>query len=651
MPSAKPSAAAHYRPDIDGLRAVAVVLVLLHHVGVWAVTGGYVGVDVFFVISGYLIGALILRELEAGRFSFARFYERRFRRIIPAMIVMLSVTTFTAWWFFSPLELRSYAASALGAVYSVSNIVLLHQTGYFDLGAKLVPTLHTWSLGVEEQFYFVFPLLLLVLMRWARQALRRILWVLTVALYALAFVWTARHPNEAYYLAPYRAGEFLLGILLAARALPLPKGAGQRNSGVLAGLFLILWGAFHFTIYSPFPGWRVILPTVGALLVIWAGEAGDSAMGRVLGSPPLRWIGLISYSLYLWHWPLQVFQTTNEILVPDRYPSRDGKLAVIAASFVLATLSWRFIEQPFRTGWLRGRAPLFIINGVLLVTVSVFCLCLIYNEGALPSWAPESPATRAFGHAMQGADVRWGQCYLGPENFATAFDRKDCLADDPARPQILVLGDSHAAQFTQGMRKMFPDRNITEATAPGCPPLLPDLTPDGNRCRPYAEEIFQHYLAQHPVNLVVLLARWSDNEVAGLQETIAWLRAHGSQVMVVGPSIEFNGSLTRLLKMAEDQHDPALTARHRDLAPEALDRRMKALAATQWHVPYVSVYDDLCRPPVEGPGNVDGCILYGAPGIPLLYDSDHLTPAGAALLARKMRERNQLPEAPRPAGF
>ncbi len=646
MSAASPQRA--YRPDIDGLRAVAVLLVLLDHIQVKRFAGGFIGVDVFFVISGYLIGAHILHDLDAGNFSLARFYERRFRRIVPAFLVVLLATTFLAYRYLAPGELVPFGQSEVGALFSFSNIVLWQQAGYFDLPSLLKPLLHTWSLGVEEQLYIAFPLLLLLLSRLLRKHLAAILCALCVLGFLTACFWTLHARSAAFFLAPLRAWEFLLGTLLVLGVLPALTRPWQRELAAAAGMLLILVPALIYTDATLFPGVGALPPCLGALLIIAAGQAGPSAVGRLLASAPLRSIGLISYSLYLWHWPLQVFQTTDRILVPDRYPLWLMQLAVCAASFLLAALSWYFIEQPFRAGRLRS-ARVLVFSSAAAIVAALFWYA---HTVALQGWSlpPSFPRSADYNEAklvvQNPADARYGTCYVDASSFAASFQSSVCLADVPGRPQVLLLGDSHAGAIYPGLKAVFPQLNLSQLNAAGCTPVLHHPKWLFVDCSAVNRFLFEVYLPHHHVDTVLLVARWFGWDIDDLGETIAWFHQHHIKVILFGPSIEFDQSLVRLLQIARQDNDPTVLTRHRAPLAQQMDRQMAALARDQWHVPYISMVQDLCPPPTPQPASTltaDGCAVYAAPGIALLYDTDHLSPAGSLLFARAIQQRHQLP--------
>ncbi|RUQ46737.1 acyltransferase, partial [Corynebacterium pseudodiphtheriticum] len=307
-----------YRRDIDGLRAIAVLAVVLFHFGVPGFTGGFVGVDVFFVISGYLITTIIWREREAGRFSFVDFWARRARRILPALCVMMLTAVVVGWFLLAPKDYEELGRSIHNQVIFISNLFFMRQDGYFDVASDMKPMLHTWSLSVEEQFYIVFPLLLTLLSSQVKRW-RMALLVLALASFA-ACVWTLpRYPEKAFYLLPMRAWELLAGSLLAVMPLRAYRASPILAQGIsLASLALILVAVFGYDATTDFPGAAALLPVLGVVGLIWANGQQVTLVGQLLGSRVMVGIGLISYSWYLWHWP---------VLVYGKYASLDGLAA------------------------------------------------------------------------------------------------------------------------------------------------------------------------------------------------------------------------------------------------------------------------------------------------------------------------------------
>lgn len=635
MPEEKgPHLRLRYRPDVDGLRAVAVLLVLARHL-VTKAMGGYVGVDVFFVISGYLIGASIFSDMAAGRFSIVGFYERRVRRIFPAMLVMMLGTTVLAYRYLVPSEVESYAKSLLAALASGSNFFFWRDGGYFDLPTYLKPLLHTWSLGVEEQFYVLFPVFLMFLARWFPGRLKAAIVGVMLVSFAAACIAVRWSPVTAFFFAPLRAWELLLGTIVSQGYVPRLHTAGSRDAASVAGLLLILVPSFLYGESTSFPGLAAVPPCLGAALIIAAGETGPSIVGRILTWRPIVFIGLISYSLYLWHWPIIVFQGAGEMVLHTAILTRTGKLVLAVVSIAVAALSWRFVEQPFRRGRLKpGRRGVLAINGVaalVLAGLGAGMLLARGMPGRFPAQAQRVLAAVDEQSRLAGDDR---DCFLTPSISFADFPKDRCTPPEAGGGSILLVGDSHAHMMWPGLAAVFVGRPLLEASASDCAPLVESARADSINCRRLLDYVFEDYLLHHRVGTVLLVARWRASDLQALGKTIEYARFHGVRVAVVGPNIQYDSPEPRVIALALRDGLPDEIRKHEETAPQALDREMVALAGSRWHVPYISVFEDLCRP---------GCPVYAEGGAPLLSDGNHLTVSGAILLAKVMRERGQLP--------
>jgi peptidoglycan/LPS O-acetylase OafA/YrhL len=608
-----------YRPDIDGIRAIAVLLVVFDHLKT-RFSGGFVGVDVFFVISGYLISATILSDFRKGTFSLAAFYERRIRRIAPALLVVLLVTSILTYKCFTPEETISSAKVALGALLSVSNVVLWTQSDYFDAASSTKPLLHTWSLGIEEQFYFIFPLLILVVWMFWRKNIR---WVISgIAAASLLFaIWTVRQsPSSAFYLIPFRAWELLLGTIISQNYIPKPKSVVARNLASGAGLLMILIPALMYTGDTLFPGLSAIPPCLGAALIIIAGENGTSLIGRVLSTRPVTFIGKISYSLYLWHWPIIVFQTTNRLF----FLSTSGghsflKPKLLLLSLVAGTLSWLFIEQPFRTGRMRpSRGRLFLITG----SATAVAVAIIVATFATDGFASRFPAsvTRMATYSTKYIDPQWdaGRCFLTSRQEGKTIDFASCVQPGNGHQSLLLIGDSHAADLWPGLKSTLTDYDVRELTVSGCRPLMNSKESRFQRCAQVYKFLFDDFLPNHHVDIVLLSGRWGSDELPELGKEVQWLQSHGIRPIVVGPSPEFDVPMPHLLATSLRQHEHTIDlSSYQDAEREPLDTQMSQLAASKWHVEYISIYKTECH---------DGCPLWAAPNVPLFFDREHFTP-------------------------
>ncbi|WP_296260870.1 MULTISPECIES: acyltransferase family protein [unclassified Pseudomonas] len=488
------------RRDIDGLRALAVIAVVLYHFGFSAFSGGFVGVDVFFVISGFLITSIICREINAGRFSFIDFWARRARRIIPALSVVMFAVLLVGWLMMPANDYSQLGRAVRYQATFVSNILFMRQDGYFNPASDFKPLLHTWSLSVEEQYYILFPLLMVLLTRY----LRHWRWML-FGLLALSFVlnvWVIkRNPDEAFFLLPMRAWELLCGAMLAvlpASDRKLPAWVYQAVS--LLGLLAVLYAIFGFDKYTPFPGWAALLPVLGATAMIWANGQAPTLVGRLLSLRAMVAVGLISYSWYLWHWP--VFVYANAVSVDGMQAWEAGGWVVL--TLALAWLSWRLVELPFRDKrLLSGRKPVLFAGLATLLVI-----------GLAGQWVRSSDGVphRLSGQALQYAqarDWRLGQmdCLLQPGSNDMS---KVCRfgGDEQIAPVQLVWGDSHAAALMPAIdadAKRY-GTAVWLASLSGCLPITGHEP--RQQCQDFNQATLQS-IREHKVRDVVLAARWS----------------------------------------------------------------------------------------------------------------------------------------------
>ncbi len=360
-----------HRPDIDGLRAVAVLPVILFHFGFSAFPGGFVGVDVFFVISGYLITRLLVHDIDSGIFSFARFYERRARRLFPAMFVVVIATVILSPLLLSTTANQEAMASAIAALTSLSNVFFFSVSGYFESGSLTKPLLHTWSLSVEEQFYMFWPLLVLLLMRLGGpRALFYAVGFLGLASLIAAQAMLTKNASAAFFLMPFRVVEFAIGAAVLCFDMASPAAHARKlakDMALVLGLGSIGYSVFAFSETTPFPGNMALIPAIGAALAIWGGSS--PRLGRVLTNGVMRGVGLISYSAYLVHWPIAVYFDAYAF----RAPGLVEQTAMLAATLLLSALMYRYVEQPFRrpNPQTRWTAPAFGLGCALLALAAV----------------------------------------------------------------------------------------------------------------------------------------------------------------------------------------------------------------------------------------------------------------------------------------
>lgn len=645
-----------YRPEIDGLRALAVLAVLFFHLSFTGFSGGFVGVDIFFVVSGFLITRQIVTEIEAGSFSLLHFYERRIRRLVPALLVMLAAALAVGALLFLPMDWAYMARNAASAGAFLSNISYWLQIDYFDGDAKARALLHTWSLGVEEQFYLTFPLILLACARFGRIWMIRI----TVAIATISFaasVWmTGVDQAGAFYLLPFRGWEFLLGALLAlGMHEPLRSGL-LRTAASLLGLALVCVSIFAFDDMTIFPGATALLPCAGTVLLLLAGQ--DSPTGTLFSIAPLKFIGKISYSIYLWHWPLIVFvnyQTIGRLSVWDN-------LGLAVISILLGYLSWRFVEMPFRKPKARETArTVFFRSG--LATVAVCGVAsLIYVAQGVPERFPQQTvrlASYAASVNPEGDKCRDVKLQLAPDSVCTIGSNADA--------ETLLWGDSHAGALFGALEVIAKNGESTiYGATPQCPPLQNAGTSleclDGNRKR------LDYVLSNPDIKTVILAARWSlyldgrftgggeaeNNNGAptllgsdgkplplfsrsarvrfrtGLTTLVETLLANGKHVVLVYPVPETGFDIPSTLALISSRgQDPASFTTPRSAYMERQSRALRILDGVGNNRLLTRVYPDdvFCRG--------SRCLTY-AKGSPLYFDSHHLSIPGARLLQPKL---------------
>ncbi|WP_418117764.1 acyltransferase family protein [Variovorax sp. 350MFTsu5.1] len=490
-----------YRPDIDGLRAVAVLCVLAFHAFPSALPGGFIGVDVFFVISGFLITRIIRTALNTGQFSFIDFYSRRVRRIFPALVLMLVAVHVAGSMFLFSHELKSLGLHVASGAGFVSNLLLWHETGYFDAAGETKPLMHLWSLGIEEQFYIVWPLLLWGLHKFNALQARAIL-LLGLASLVFNILVVQLSVTTAFYAPHARAWELAAGSLLTFCNL---RRVGRfANALATCGAALLVVCALTFSGRLNFPGAWAVLPVLGAALLLVAGP--ESAIGRrVLSHPAVVWVGLISFPLYLWHWPLLSFVR----IWTGGTPAMTVQVCAVGCAVFLAWATYKFVEKPVRFGTWSGRwhASTAMLAGAAL-SIGVIGLTTHLTDGAAARGVPPQIAKLA-------------ETHIGPAQRDACFDLPaaetasvwSCsYGKAQSSVEIVVTGDSHAFALTPALDRLSADLDarVTAAMTAACPPLLGIQTRGHGRsdCRRFNERVFD-YVKRLGVKTVVLAARWT----------------------------------------------------------------------------------------------------------------------------------------------
>ena len=627
-----------YRPDIDGLRALAILPVLLFHAKVPGFGGGFVGVDVFFVISGYLITTLILNDIDRKQFSLMRFWERRVRRILPALIAVVIFVLVAGWFLYLPFDFKNLGQSATAQSLFASNFLFWTEAGYFGEDAEVKPLLHTWSLAVEEQFYLLFPFLAVALRRFSRKS-----WVIVIAILGgLSFgvnLWLSQtQPTAAFFLLPARAWELLLGALVAVA----PAEWGHRTAGssiraVLSVLALLAIGiaVLLFNRTTRFPGVAAALPTVGAAVLIWANAGAPTPIGRVLSHRLLVGVGLISYSLYLWHWPLLVF---SEYLTIDG-GSLGRRLGVLALSLPLAVASWKLVELPVRRGEVLPNRLWLAVS----CAIALGCIAVVGAYAHISGGTPQrfSSTVVALDRGRLDYNPRQAECRdISPARI----DRDDlCKLGPPGAPPILLSwGDSHADAIMPLLETMASDYGVPvwHAARATCAPAA--FSVFGRYGQPGCAAFNQALLRsidRHGIRHVLLSGRWwihvetqGDGPPGDISDTmrnvlagIRALRDRGVTVWILQQVPEQKGDVPlRLAKLA--LHGEDIT---KDGTRLAAHERLQASEVRIWR----SLGDEIrVLNPTALLCHADGICHTVQGDRPIYRDLNHLSNFGVTLL-------------------
>ena len=521
-----------YRPDVDGLRAIAVIAVIAFHLSKAALPGGYFGVDIFFVLSWFLITSIIWREIVLGEFTIRRFYDRRLRRIVPALWLVLAATTLVAALWLLPMDLVGYGKSLLATVGFVANVYFWRDTDYFARSAEEKPLLHIWSLGVEEQFYLLFPLLLVLIAIRARA--RPAPWIAALVLASVlldVFMRRIGGALPAFYLLPTRAWELGVGALL-----PFMPAGSERARGVRVWLALVGAGLVALALARGPAAVPSALPdalpaVIGASLMVWSGAGSRNPVARVLAAPPLVFVGLISYSLYLWHWPVIVF--LKYYLVRD--PTWWETIAEVAFMAGCATVSWRFVERPFRS----SSMPIARVR-ILALAGSVLAAAVAWAMIAGRGWPSRLDAAAASINAAAGTNYR---CAVA--DYLYLAQSRACALElpsrDPGDADVILLGNSHAQMYAPVVRDLLHARSLHGLLVPAnacLPTYRANITP---ACTELVDRNIDAVAALPHARVVVIGTTWdalagpNAGLVRGLDATIDRLRAAGKRIVLIGP--------------------------------------------------------------------------------------------------------------------
>jgi peptidoglycan/LPS O-acetylase OafA/YrhL len=634
-----------YRPDIDGLRAIAVLAVVVFHLNKAWLPGGFTGVDIFFVISGFLITGILSRGMQSGTFSYARFYLARARRILPATIFCIAVTLVVGSIVMLPQDAASLGASAAASSVWAANIYFWRSldTSYFATSSELVPLLHLWSLAVEEQFYIFWPPVLMAAHRWLPKTAKYVLVAgLAVASFHLGQSLVHSHPSFAYYMLPTRAGELMVGGLAYWLTVDLKRVTpAVGNLASLAGLALVAVSIIALDESSGFPGYAALLPTMGTALLLHAGSAQRTLVSRVLAFAPLVSIGRVSFSLYLWHWPVMAFY---------RYaygsPSALGYVLCVVVMLAMTLISYFAVEKRFRTGSSGGSALAAVgypASSLLMAALGAFVLI---TGGATSVFKPSSYAenlAKLDGETKPASEYPYN-CQIGGPDEAVFADAR-CVLGDPSKPaRILLWGDSHAAHLVGYFKVLAEDQRIAirNVSMSGCMPIFDTSTAYANPVIQEACTKFNERMSQEVAkySTVVVGSAWVGFDRGNSREDIARTLAALSEKVphvVVALSVplfpDYDRQCDRKSLMI-----PGLHCRTERAASEGLENGINSylveLAGKYPNVSVVDLHPLLCDEVV---------CRATSDGKPVYYDAGHLSMAGSQALGRKALSAGEIP--------
>lgn len=617
-----------YRKEIDGLRAIAILPVIFFHSGSNLFSGGYIGVDIFFVISGFLITSIIIEESNRGGFSLIYFYQRRARRILPALFFMIICIIPAAWILMLPADLREFSQSLVAVPLFASNILFYLKSGYFDIGTDLKPLLHTWSLAVEEQFYIVFPLFFIV-----TRKLNRGLVIAILAFAVIVGILTAQYyvdvnENFSFYLLPTRGWEILIGALIAMLVSDeLMKNSFTKFHQIasIVGLFLISYSILFFNEKTPWPSVYTLIPVIGsALILVFA--TNETWAAKFLSSKPLVTVGVISYSAYLWHQPLFAFARLKVVDV-DKL---DILLTILTVcTFGLAYLSWRYIEEPFRKKLIfknnKNIYFVLLVVGLMLIIIGLYGY---KSNGGLGRYSGDRKIILGFQFYNYENVLRRHTCFMEPENTYLDF-KKECFGVG-SNSASLIWGDSYAAASSYGLRQSRTD--VIQLTASACPPVIDTQFIKRPQCNSI-NNFVKEKIGQLKPAIIYLQANWVDyrkeNAVESLSKTLEFIKkiSPKSKIIIVGSTPIWDPTLPVFLfrNRLELEGDTYVEMpKYREL--KLIDKKLKSLADVN-EVEFMSALDRMCI-------SSKCLVAYRYKGDYSLssYDGGHLTEAGSLFL-------------------
>jgi peptidoglycan/LPS O-acetylase OafA/YrhL len=590
--------------DIQGLRALAVLAVVIYHINPSILPGGYLGVDIFFVISGYLIIGHIWNQLENKNFYLINFYLKRVKRLFPALFVMILGSIIIGYFILLPSETTSLHKSIISSLFYVSNFYFYSVTDYFNTSIHYAPMLHTWSLSVEEQFYIFFPLLLIFLHKYKKKILL-LLFGLFIIFFILSLILVNIDQSFAFYSSPSRFFQFLAGGLLSISKLSNNLNKIKNELLSLIGLIIISICFFLYNDTTTFPGINALLPTLATLLIIFSSE--KSKYVHLLFTNKISiLIGNASYSIYLWHWPLIVYWKLNTGAL-----TKIEQLLILILSIIIGLISWHFIEN--KTRYMKFKnSPILLSIGLS----SVIAVIMIITMDGMKYRYDTNQLKIADYLNYSELDYREGTCFFTDKNNdIKLFDKKTCIKFDEKKQNILLIGDSHAAMFyTTLSHNISGNQTLSQITASGCRPLL--NAKGKERCTNLIKYAYDDILKNYTFDTIIISARWQKDEITAINETLNYLKNYSKNILFIGTGIDFETSLPRILISNKKDFITKNDLYKYNEVLEIDSSIQKLIEDKSENIKYISTFTPFC--------NQDGCKLT-INDLPIIYDTNHLT--------------------------
>lgn len=623
-----------YRPDIDGLRAFAVLAVIAFHVLPYRFKGGFVGVDVFFVISGFLITSIIFRALETKTFSLTDFFFRRIRRIFPALICVLLFTIILGICFLLPDEKEELNWQILAGSFFSYNLLLIKETGYFDIAASQKSLLHLWSLGIEEQFYIFWPFFLGLLYK-KKEFLKSAFSILFFISFGLNLYLINDHPNATFYLPLTRFWELILGGMLAIKSFPGIEKSNLKNIFSITGFLLLVCSFMLIDSKVQFPGWAALLPTLGAVFIIVSGP-GAWINKRILSHPLVIYIGLISYPLYLWHWPviywiLKLKKDYNYFL---QFSHHQLELLIIILTFVAAILTYKLVESPLKKINQIGKHTI-VLGSIVLVfmpIVSFYFLVKVPSESPLKAFMLKHDLVNPIStYRLQLLHDYKVECsFYGLQGEVKQLIPQSCYKPRQG-PLVMLWGDSHIQHLRPGLEATLKDASLIQITSGSCSPSFqtnPDQT-NGEKACNLANNFAMKKIQELKPNIVIIAQAQLHIETDWGKLTQNILNLGAKHVIIVGPAPRWKSSLPRHIGLHYWPKVPRYESHNVDRTFYSIDEEVKSKTPIGKNVSFISPISFFCS-------QEDGCLVYvGEDHTDLTsHDSGHLTPNASILFAK-----------------